>query len=407
MLPDMEQVPGRDMPRPVAREELPAYLRWLIRPVKDGMWLRLPVIDTNPNRGVTGGLMPVFVLHEKDGDRIKQIHAPSATYNRHFGPDVTYRYYAYPQEDASLVLRGDLSKYEHEVLAQYEDASFWDTDFDFSLLGHYNVDGGQRYFGVGPDTPKNKETNYKEDYIQYRLSAGMPLRPKSPWRMHVSDMLTFDKISDGPLQGLPSFGETFPHAVFPGRRQIHTMRLILDYDTRDNPLTTSRGAYVQEFAEYSAGNFGSGRDFGRYGIDARYIHPWNESKTQATAAQLKFEQLLGNAPFWQQSRLGGKYSLRAYGDGRYTDRGLIAANIEQRMTMYKAKMAGVWTEFELAPFVGMGTVFHDADRMAARYARPVVGSAIRAIARPQVVGSVDFGVGQEGLAIFMDINYSF
>ena len=34
-------------------------------------------------------------------------------------------------------------------------------------------------------------------------------------------------------------------------------------------------------------------------------------------------------------------------------------------------------------------------------------AALRAVAKPQVVGSIDFGIGREGLAAFMDINYSF
>jgi hypothetical protein len=37
----------------------------------------------------------------------------------------------------------------------------------------------------------------------------------------------------------------------------------------------------------------------------------------------------------------------------------------------------------------------------------VFGTSLRAVAKPQVVGSLDFGVGREGLAVFMDINYSF
>ncbi|MCP4619897.1 MAG: hypothetical protein GY844_26105 [Bradyrhizobium sp.] len=65
------------------------------------------------------------------------------------------------------------------------------------------------------------------------------------------------------------------------------------------------------------------------------------------------------------------------------------------------------TELEIAPFVGVGNVFRQPGKAKAKYLRPVFGGAIRAIARPQVVGSVDFGIGQEGPAIFMDINSSF
>ena len=46
------------------------------------------------------------------------------------------------------------------------------------------------------------------------------------------------------------------------------------------------------------------------------------------------------------------HTLRAYGDGRYVDRGTATFNIEDRIKLYEAKTAGVTTEFQLAPFVG-------------------------------------------------------
>ena len=146
-------------------------------------------------------------------------------------------------------------------------------------------------------------------------------------------------------------------------------------------------------------------DYSRYGFDGREFYKWSE--TEVTAVQLQYEQLLGNAPFWLEPRMGGKYSLRAYGDGRYVDRGMMAANIEQRVTVLDTKMDGISTQFEAGPFFGLGSVFDNPNRMAARYERPVYGFDVRAVARPQVVGSIDVGIGNEGVAVFMDINYSF
>jgi hypothetical protein len=121
-----------------------------------------------------------------------------------------------------------------------------------------------------------------------------------------------------------------------------------------------------------------------------------------------YEQLLGaTPPFWILPTLGGKYSLRSYGDGRYTDRGVAAVNAEERFKVYEAKTSGVTTELQIAPFVGVGQAFDNPGRTALKYARPVTGAAFRAVAKPQVVGSVDIGYGREGVAVFTDINYSF
>jgi hypothetical protein len=407
--PAPEIVPQREIPKELSAptEKPPLWLRWMIKPILRGMFIRLPIMDTDPNRGVTGGFMPILVLKSPGSERIEHIHAPSLTYNQNFGTIPTYRYYYYPQEDATLIMRGSISKYEREVLGHYEDQSLLGSEFDVLLKVQYNVDAGQRFFGIGPDTPRSAEANYKEDFIQYRLSVGHPLLPRSRWRLHASNHLIAETISNGPLKGLPGFEATYPGVAPHTRQQANQTRLTLDYDSRDHALTTTRGSFLQAFAEYSVRGLASSYDFSRYGLDARHFLAWAQNPKKVLAAQFRYEQMQGNAPFWLMPRLGGKYSLRSYGEGRYIDRGAVSANLEQRFTLHSVKMGGVTTEFELAPFAGLGTVFDSPERLARRYLRSVLGLAIRAVARPQVVGSVDFGLGHEGLAVFMDINYSF
>jgi len=401
--------PQRQYPEQVvvAKDETPLILRLLLKPIKQGMLIRLPVVDTDPNRGITAGAMPVWVIREPGTDRIEQIHAPSLTYNKHFGAIPTYRYYYYPASDATLVTRAAVGKYEHEILAQYDDQTFLDTDVDIFGRVQWNTDSGQRFFGIGPDTSKDAETNFKEDYIQTQFSAGLPLLRASKWRLRAANRVTASKVSNGPLKGLQGFEDTYP-GVAAGHQQVNELKVNLVYDSRDHSVTTSRGALLEAYAQYSVRGFASSYDFNRYGLDGRFFYPWpGREDWCGSALQFKVEQIFGKAPFVLMPRIGGKYALRAYGDGRYIDRGMAVANLEQRFTVWKSRLAGVMTEFETAPFVGLGTVFDTPGRAAKRYARPVVGVATRAVARPQVVGSVDFGVGQEGLAVFMDINYSF
>ncbi|MDE2489957.1 MAG: BamA/TamA family outer membrane protein [Elusimicrobia bacterium] len=404
-----EIVPKNQMPPgvPETKDETPAALRWMLRPLKHGMLVRLPVVDTDPNRGVTYGVMPILVVTD-DAGRIRQIHAPSLTYNDHFRFSPTYRYYWYPQEDASLVARVSWAKFEHEVMGQYEDSSFLGSPYRVLLRGQLNADAGQRFFGVGPDSPQSAEANYKQEYWQYRWAFGAPLKDGSPWSARVSQRYMSSRILDGPIPGLPDFHTAFPKQFADRSQQTNETRLSVDYDTRDHAVTTERGAYLDVFAESAVEGFLSAYSYRRYGTDARWFKPWPKDPSEVFAVQLQYEQILGpTPPFWILPQLGGKYSLRAYGDGRYTDRGMTALNVEQRIKLAERKTAGVTTEFQLAPFAGVGTVFDSPGEMAARYLRPVVGAAIRAVAKPQVVGSVDFGVGREGLAIFTDINYSF
>lgn len=389
-------------------EQAPWLIRWMIEPISRGMIIRLPIIATDPNRGVTEGVMPIWVIQEKNGTRIEAIHAPSLTYNPNFGVAPTYRFYYYPAADESVQTRVSINKYEKEGMFQYQDRSFLETNADFFARFHYNVDASQRFYGFGPDSPQSAESNYKEDFFNYVLKAGYPLFLGSRWRIHGTDHLQAEKVLNGPLAGIPGTDTEFPAVAAPDhRQQINEMRANVDYDSRDNPVTTRSGLYDNFFAEHAFKGVASAYEYGRYGADLRGYEPWDGKVPMVSAAQLQVQQVYGNAPFWAQSSLGGKYSLRAYGDGRYVDRGVATLNLEQRFTVYKARMAGVTTEFEVDPFAGAGEVFHDPGELAARWVRPVVGSAVRAVARPQVVGSIDLGVGQEGLVAFMDINYSF
>lgn len=385
----------------------PWPLELLLQPLKKGMFIRLPVVDSDPNRGVTYGVMPIWVFQEEGTDRIKHIHAPSFTYNKIFKATPTYRYYYYPTKHSNFVTRGSWSRVtDREAVADYQDYRFLGYPMMARFRFHFNVDGSRRFFGVGPGTVRSEESNYIHDSIQYEATVGPPLYPNSLWNIVTSHNMSADKISDGPIDKIRNINEAFPGAAGAHRHQHSSLRVAIERDTRDSPVTTTEGAYLQFSGESSQREFASEFTYQRYGVDARYFHQ-NTNPKQRTVGALKFEQLIGTAPFYLLPQLGGKYVHRAYGEGRYIDKGMISLQLEQRIVVYSVAMAGVSTDLEVAPFVGAGTVFRTPQHLAGRFIRPVLGSAIRAIARPQVVGSVDFGVGQEGLSAFMDINYSF
>ncbi len=231
--------------------------------------------------------------------------------------------------------------------------------------------------------------------------------PGSNWRIEANSHLLSERVSNSVIPGMPGIQTQFQGLVPRRFQQVQEGRLNLNYDTRDSAVTTTKGAFFQAYSGYSVKGLASGYNYDRYGLEGRYFYPWKSNPDNVLAFQIQGQQLFGTAPFWLLPELGGKYSLRAYGYGRYIDNGMFSANVEQRFKVYEAKITGVTTKIEVAPFTGVGSVFSDPTDVRYRYLRPVVGTAIRAIAPPQVVGSLDFGVGQEGLAAFMDINYAF
>lgn len=407
-----EVMPPRQMPpgvaQPAQQNDTPPYLRWLIEPTKTGMLVRLPIVDTDPNRGTTFGIMPILVIQDTTTAKITQIHAPSLTYNVDFSWIPTYRYYYYPQDDASLAVRASWSKFEREAFAEYQDRSAFDTPYDVFLRAWYNVDASQRFYGIGPESRKSSQVNYKQEYWQYKWALGAPLVEGSSWHVRAGQRYESSRILNGPLSGLPQISDAFPAEYSNPYQQTNETRLTLDYDTRDAIATTTRGAFFQTYAEASVRGYLSQYDYERYGMDARWFHPAASDPGKVFAIQALFEQVIGpRPPFWLLPSLGGKYTLRAYGDGRFIDRGAAVVNAEERITFYEAKVAGATTEFQFAPFAGCGTVFDSPKAAQMSDVRTVVGAAVRAVVRPQVVGSIDVGYGNEGAAVFMDINYSF
>ncbi|MDE2293408.1 MAG: BamA/TamA family outer membrane protein, partial [Elusimicrobia bacterium] len=277
----------------------------------------------------------------------------------------------------------------------------------FDGEAQYNVDGSGRFFGVGPDSSRAAQTNFQRSTLQYNWRFGVPIFKGSGVKFNVAHHLAGEKISAGPISSLPSIDQRFPQQTPAHFHQDGELQLFMDYDTRDDIVTTRRGLYAKALLENSQRAWGSEFAFQRYQVDLRAFHPTGSSGRFVSAGRVLFEHLVGSAPFYLMPSLGGKYTHRGYGDGRYIDNALLTASYEERITLYKIPLAGVTTEFEVDPYFELGSVDSSPHRFASRYARPVVGAAVRAIARPQVVGSIDMGYGQEGAAVFMDINYSY
>lgn len=400
------KAPPSPVAAPAAKE--PLLMRWMIRPFHRSMLITLPVVETDPNRGVTSGIMPIWVRQGERDDRIRRIHAPSVTYNSIFGVTSTYRYYVYPTEKATFTGFASISKRTNRNLfVRYDDADLLGRGIFVESRAQWTVDGSKRFFGVGPDSIRENQTNYAEKAAFYEARIGVPLTDSRFWRAGLGHRLAGQRVAAGPVDSLPDTARLFPQNTPARWHQDAEARATLDYDSRDHPVTTSRGYYGRLYAGSAQRAVGSEFVFQRYGADLRAFLRSSDFPRLATAVQARFEQLLGTAPFYLMPQLGGKYVHRAYGAGRFVDKGLAAVTIEERITAYSLVVAGVTTELEVAPFAGLGSVFSSPARAASRYARPVVGAAVRAVARPQVVGSIDVGVGQEGPVAFMDINYSF
>jgi hypothetical protein len=403
-----------DVPAPVPHEEKsPLLMRLMLHPTKNGVFVTVPVVDSDPNSGVTFGMMPVWVRAGSDGT-IREIHAPSVTYNPYFGFAAKYEYYDFTKEHRTQQFRASSAeKYNRGVEYEYDTSRFLDRDMRANARAEYSRDGSARFFGFGPNTPQSAESNYTLDTLNERLSWGMPIREGSPFSFGLQQQVQANEVRPGAITAPEDLQNKYPAVgrdLHPRRRDAF-FRVSLTYDTRDSDVTTSSGAYAFAFFDSSNDGVIGQFDYNRYGAGARKFWPTFDKDDSEpkfiTAVRARFEDLRGNAPFWAQPQLGGKYIFRGYGEGRFVDDGLVVSGLEERCRVYARKISGITASFWVDPFVEVGTVFRSPELMQSKYLHPDAGIALRAVGRPQVVGSADFAYGQEGLKIFLDINYSF
>jgi outer membrane protein assembly factor BamA len=150
------------------------------------------------------------------------------------------------------------------------------------------------------------------------------------------------------------------------------------------------------------------------GVDGRNFWPVAAKTVLAAHVALRYLPSANQVPFWALSSLGGGDSqtggdqaLRGYGQGRFSDRNSFAASAELRRTVFSFDAVSTRVDIEMAPFVDLGRVFSRTGTLPFVQLHHVVGVGFRGIARPFVVGKVDVGYGNEGVAIFTGLNYPF
>ena len=385
---------------------LRAAAKVMTRSWGDKMFVWLPAISTDPNAGPTYGIMPVLVMADQNSHRIRQLLAPSYTYNEIFGQTGTARYYLYPTASSQLYANASYSQHvNRELKLRYVNPALDDGIFYIRGEAYYSADASNRFYGLGPASREGDQTGYVS-----RTDAGdaaFGFNFGGSWRTTVGLRVRHLATDTNVVPDIGDLAQRFPNVPGIGSENTVAGQFRLLWDTRDSPVTPSKGSSGEFFAENTSGDLGSDADFVRYGFEGKRLFPWSNPK-ETTVVRGLYEWVNGpNIPFYELSSVGGRDTLRGFGDGRFLDRGRLAFNAEQRHVLTSFPVMGVQTNFEVAAFFDLGTVFPTLPQMEYKYLYPVLGGAFRAAVKPNVVGDVEVGVGREGPAVFVDINYPF
>ena len=252
------------------------------------------------------------------------------------------------------------------------------------------------FFGIGPDTPKSNEEKF--DYSQVLLE---PIFLKNLFKRYLffGAGIRYNKINKV---------EALPNGLLRNTSQTGALgstssglQLAMLYDSRDNILNASKGLFISLTHGFYGDWLGSSHDFQLTKLDFRYfIQPLGEPSS-IVGFHFLSQLSQGDTPLQELGQLGGHEIMRGYFEGRYTDRQLIATQVEWRQ-----KLTHRWGA---VAFVGVGNVAPSFDSFDFGTLRTSFGLGLRFLVDEEENLNVrlDFGIGNEKANYYFKIAEAF
>jgi len=253
------------------------------------------------------------------------------------------------------------------------------------------------FFGIGPDSPKTNEEQFGYSQILFEP-------------IFLKKVLTYSKLflGAGIRYNHISSVEVEPNGILDLSDQTGTkgstasgIQLAIIYDSRDNILNAKKGSYMRFTHGFYGTQLGGTQKFQLTRFDARcYFNPTN-NKSNVLALQLLAHFSHGDTPLLEMGRLGGSELMRGYFIGRYTDRHLLATQIEWRQ-----KISHLWG---IVVFAGAGSVAPSIDKFKSNSIRPSAGIGVRFLIdeHEDLNLRFDFAKGQEKSNYYFNIAEAF
>jgi outer membrane protein assembly factor BamA len=378
-----------------------------VRPASaDTQIFPIPSASTSKNDGSDAGLIVPILITDPDGE-LKYLLAPMVIKNSIVGTRGTFNLFRYDTGGRQMQFIASLTeKIERKLVFNYIDPAFSDGRYFLNFGGSFFKNATSRFFGLGQTTIEADETNYTAREARANWRFGV-------YANEVTQIAVGQRVRQVSLQrgatDLPFTGDRYPTVDgVQGETIIIGHRATFYYDTRNNLISPTDGMAVTAYAEVNQNLRNSDFPvFTRYELEVKKLFP-SESKRAILIVRADLQATLGSqVPFFEQSSLGGQNNLRGYGVDRFIDKHLIAASVEERIHLLRAKIAGVAADFEMATFLDTGQVFTDFKDVSFKDYRMTPGIGFRGIVRPNVVGRIDYGYSKEGGAIFAGLDFPY
>lgn len=387
----------------------PAWTKWFNPDTAP--FIPVPLISTDPNSGLTLGLIPTWVTTDDHHD-VSRIVAPDVLYNPNFGFGVHARIFSFSSADEQWsMVAGIKERVEREFDGEYQIGRSREDRWTISYSLIYDRDGTTRFFGIGNLTRPRAQTNYTDQQDFGQVQVGLNLN--HTWQILYTVHLQVVDVLPGTLGGVPSIQTRFPGSL--GTDQQLLNRISLVYDTRDDLSIPTRGMeWVAYVGTAARGGLINDSSYSETGVDGRGFWPLTPDTLLAGHLALRYLPTTHDVPFWAlssigggESVIGGEQPLRGFGAGRFYDRDSFSTTVELRHRVLTFDAVTTKLDIEVAPFVDLGRVYSRTSTDPLDHLHPVMGVGFRGIARPFVVGYVDVGYGRDGPAVFTGLNYPF
>jgi len=180
--------------------------------------------------------------------------------------------------------------------------------------GNINLD----FFGFGADRADvDRAVRYSLQFSGAVAQVNWRLQPRSPWAVGVRYVYANvdPKLREEPI---------FPGLADRARVTVSAPTAILEYDTRDNVFTPTRGVYAESAYLVSRETLGASTDFERFD---QILMAWKTLPHEVTlGARVNYARASGGTPFFLRPFV----ALRGVPDVRYQGDEMVSLELEGR-----------------------------------------------------------------------------
>ncbi|WP_337866837.1 BamA/TamA family outer membrane protein [Ignavibacterium sp.] len=390
------------------------FLHWVwIDPDNHGKHVQTvftPFYGFTENNGYTAGMGMSLMNLTREGIMTGQIQL-RGFYNEYVGATLGFEAVSCPAAYHNYWVSGFLSSdgKNKGINIHIENLNFGnETKFGYELFADFFRDPRFRFYGVGADAKEEDKTNYTHQENSALLDLFW--MPVDKIRFTVGGKVRNVDVLDGndKIRNIMPWTNDFtnPGGKFeniPGIKgaTVYGGRVSIIYDGRNSEFTPSAGFYGRVIAEYNhisdqvVTTSSPIENYGKFYVDLReYISTADQRLTLLlrNSWTLTTDE---NIPFFEQAKLGGDFSNRAFDNGRFYGQHSVFASMEIRIQTMSIVFMGVPMDLEMAPFLDAGQVFSDAEFKGRFNVNP--GMSIRILNRPNlgIVGNA--AIGQDGL----------